>query len=75
MTDQWNDGAPPRDRPFLAFARKSANPQVVVVKWDLANEAFRPVRVDGEDASGTDLEVLCWTDLPPDPVLIVEDPE
>jgi hypothetical protein len=75
MTARWNDGEPPKDRPILAFARKRASPQVIVVKWDLANNAFRPVRVDGDDARGTDVEVICWTDLPPDPVLIVEDPE
>jgi hypothetical protein len=75
MTAEWNDGEPPKDRPVLAFARKSGNPQVIVVRWDLPNSAFRPVRVDGDDATGVDVQVICWTDLPPDPVLIVEDPE
>jgi len=75
VTAQWNDGEPPKDRPILAFARKSGSPRVIVVKWDLPNNAFRPVRVDGDDAGGTDVEVIGWTDLPSDPVLIVEDPE
>jgi len=53
MTTKWNESALPKERQFLAFARKSGLPQRseavrIVAKWDSYNDAFRPVRVDGD---------------------------
>jgi hypothetical protein len=72
MTTKWNESALPKERQFLAFARKSGLPQRseavrIVAKWDSYNDAFRPVRVDGDQDPGTSIDVLYWIELPEEP--------
>jgi hypothetical protein len=72
MTAKWNKSAPPKDRQFLAFARKSGLPETVdavriVAEWHVSTESFRPVKVAGDKETGAELIVLRWTELPDPP--------
>jgi len=66
----WNEGEPPKDRQVLALAfvkaitSGSANLVRVVAAWAESNQEWRPVRVGGDTIAGTDLDVICWAELP-----------
>jgi hypothetical protein len=68
----WKEGAPPKDRPFLAVAFAKGTPDLhgrdhpsrIVAEWDSNNHEFRPVKVEGDTITGIDLHIICWTDLP-----------
>ena len=69
MIANWNDTDPPKDRPFLAFARMLGQPQMtdaaqVVAYWHPTEHGFRPFKVDGDDETGVELQVLRWAELP-----------
>ena len=66
----WNEDEPPKDRQVLAlaFARAiksgSVNLVRVVAAWVESNQEWRPVMVGGGTIAGTDLDVICWAELP-----------
>ena len=66
----WNEDEPPKDRQVLALAfakalkSGSANLVRVVAAWVESNQEWRPVRVGGDTIAGTDLDVICWAELP-----------
>jgi hypothetical protein len=65
----WNEDEPPKDRQVLALAfakaikSGSVNLVRVVAAWVESNQAWRPVKIAG-DIAGTDLDVICWAELP-----------
>ena len=72
MTAEWNKSAPPKDRQFLAFARKSGIPEIakavrIVAEWHISTDSFRPVKVPGDKETAAELIVLCWAELPEKP--------
>ena len=66
----WNEDEPPRDRQVLALAFAKAmksgsfNLVRVVAAWVESNQEWRPVKVGGDTTAGTDLDVICWAELP-----------
>src|ERR1700721_2902035 len=66
----WNEDEPPKDRQVLALAfakaikSGSANLVRVVAAWVESHQAHRPVRIGGDTIAGTDLDVICWAELP-----------
>ena len=66
----WNEDEPPKDRQVLALAfakaikSGSVNLVRVVAAWVESNQEWRPVRVGGDTTAGTDLDVICWAELP-----------
>ena len=66
----WNEDEPPKDRQFLAlvfakaFRSESVNLVRVIAVWVESNQEWRPVMVGGDIITGTDLDVICWAELP-----------
>ena len=66
----WNEDEPPKDRQVLALAvakaikSGSVNLVRVVAAWVESNQEWRPVKVGGDTIAGTDLDVICWAELP-----------
>jgi hypothetical protein len=66
----WNEDEPPKDRQVLALAfvkaikSGSVNLVRVVAAWAESNQAWRPVKVGGDTIAATDLDVICWAELP-----------
>jgi hypothetical protein len=66
----WNEEEPPKDRQVLAlafvkaFGSGSVNLVRVVAAWVESNQKWRPVVVGGDMIAETDLDVICWAELP-----------
>jgi hypothetical protein len=64
----WNEDEPPKDRQVLALAfakaikSGSVNLVRVVAAWAESHQEWRPV--GGDTIVGTDLDVICWAELP-----------
>ena len=66
----WNEDEPPKDRQVLAlaFAKTFRSGSVdlvrVVAAWAESNQEWRAVMVGGDMITGTNLDVICWAELP-----------
>jgi hypothetical protein len=72
----WNEDEPPKDKQVLALAfakaikSGSVNLVRVVAAWVESNQEWRPVKVGGDTIAGTDLDVVCWAELPEVPDMV-----